>query len=244
MTRPDAVLDGWRDWPLPLTHRPRVQGEVPGGRTNRTFRLAGPGLGHDLLLRINCPDPGRLGIDRERERDIVVRTAEAGLSRPFLHWDPAHRFVVFPWLDGQPWTGRDLFDRAQRDRLWPLLERLGEIELDHPRRSYAEYLRAYLGRLASAGRLDARLDRAWRDFEPRLEAFDGAPWPARLVHHDLVPANILDLGDSLILIDWEYAAPGHPDIDRWSVEPETVGEPFIAELMTWINRLWERLVVA
>jgi aminoglycoside phosphotransferase (APT) family kinase protein len=62
------------------------------------------------------------------------------------------------------------------------------------------------------------------------------------VHHDLVPANVLDTGDRLVLIDWEYAAPGHPDIDRWSVDPWRVTEPFVAEMMDWINGLWERLV--
>jgi len=57
-----------------------------------------------------------------------------------------------------------------------------------------------------------------------------------------VPANVLDRGDELILIDWEYAAMGHPGIDRWSVDPSAIDEPFIAELMAWINRLWERLL--
>lgn len=86
------------------------------------------------------------------------------------------------------------------------------------------------------------LRRAWQDFEPRLRAFDASDRPARWVHHDLVPANVLDSGERLVLIDWEYAPVGHPEIDPWSVDPESCSKPFIAEMMSWINALWERLL--
>lgn len=48
-------------------------------------------------------------------------------------------------------------------------------------------------------------------------------------------------GSRLYLIDWEYAALGHPDIDLWGISPALVHEPFIHELARWTNDLWERV---
>jgi len=239
-----AALDGWSGWGLPLTGRPQLLHIVDGGRTNWNFRIAAPGLAGDLLLRLNHPDSVALGIDRTLERDILAVTADAGISRPFCHWDAADRFVVFPWLEARTWTKTDFASTHQRARLQSLIGRVHRIELDRPRRDYQAYLHHYLRQLKLAGPIEPALERRWAQFEPRLQAFAKAPWPARLVHHDLIPDNVLETNRRLYLIDWEYAAAGHPDIDTWSVDPETISDPFIAELMGWINDLWERLVAA
>ncbi|MDT8408875.1 MAG: phosphotransferase [Wenzhouxiangellaceae bacterium] len=239
--RLEQVLDGWREWGLPLGRRPRLVAPVPGGRTNRNFRLDAPGMEHDLLLRLNHPDPERLGIDRGLEHEILSLTAREGIGRRCCHWDPAARFALFPWLEARSWTLADMARPEQRVRLWPLLERLGQIRLQRPRRCYHAYLLHYWRQLEQAGRVEPDWVAAWQAFEPRLRSFAAADWPARLVHHDLIPENILDTGQRLYLIDWEYAAPGHPDIDAWSVDPGAAGEPFVAEMMGWINDLWERL---
>jgi thiamine kinase-like enzyme len=238
----DEIIDTWRDWGLTLSARPRPIERIESGRTNRNLRLSAPGIAEDLLLRINHPSGARLGIDRERERDILMLTAEAGISRPFWYWDPDHRFVIFPYRPGRAWRACDLDDRQQLARLRPLLERLHQLSPPWPRRRYHAYLLDYWRQLERAGRTDPDLERAWASFEPRLAAFDAADWPTRLVHHDLIPDNILETADGLYLIDWEYAAPGHPDIDLWAVDPQAVREPFVDELMAWINDLWERLI--
>lgn len=239
---PQSVLDSWPDWGLGLTHRPRLLGPVPGGRTNRNYRLGASGLERDLLLRINHPDPARLGIDREQERQILALTARAGLGRPVSYWDPQARFTLFPFLEACPWTQDDMAQPRQRRRLWPMLERLTSLTADLPRRRYSAYLLGYWRQLERQGKTDPRLRRAWSDFFPRLTDFDAAPWQARLTHHDLIADNILDDGQRLWLIDWEYAAFGHPDIDVWSLDPDAQLDPMIPEIMHWINNLWERLM--
>jgi len=242
--RLQAALSSWPDWGLDLRQGPRLIEPVPGGRTNLNFRLEAPGLGADLLLRLNHPEPARLGIDRSLEREIAGATADAGIGRPVLYWDPGHRFAVSEYLIARRWTAADFADPYQIGRLWPLVEQLREIDIGLPRRRYADYVRHYWHQLVACDAIDAWLEARWRAFEPEVEAFDRSGWQAGLVHHDLIPSNVLDTGDRLVLIDWEYAAAGHPDIDRWSIQPDSIGEPFIADLMTWINDLWERLAPA
>lgn len=238
----EELVDSWRDWNLGLTGRPHLIERIESGRTNENYRVGAPGLRSDLLLRINHPEPKRLGIDRELEREILAWTAGAGIGRSVWHWDPEQRFVIFPFLPGRTWTGNDLENPEQLDRLWPMIERLHRLEPTRPRRRYHAYLCHYWQQLERSGRVDSRLREAWQAFEPRLKAFDNADWKTRLVHHDLIPDNILETEGGLYLIDWEYAAPGHPDIDIWTVDPSAVREPFVAEMMDWINGLWERLI--
>ncbi len=237
----NTALDSWPQWPLALTDRPELVAPLPAGRTNRNYRLSAPGLTRDLVLRLNHPVPERLGIDRGLEHEILTRVAAAGIGRPVLHWDPQQRFAVFPYLEARTWRQSDLDCPEQRSRLWPLIKQFGRISLERPRRCYLDYLDHYWQSLMEKGSIAPELEREWHEFRPRLAAFDHSAWPVRLVHHDLVPANILDTGTRLYLIDWEYAAPGHPDIDIWAVEPAAVRDPFIPELMGWINGLWERL---
>ncbi len=237
----DSVLDGWRSWDLGLTRRPRVSHFMPEGSTNRSYRLEASGISGDLLLRINYPDPGRLGIDRKQEQRVLVLTAHAGLSRPLLFWDPEHRFALFPYLEARTWSRQDMNRTEQRRRLWPMLGQLHAIRTRLPRRSYHAYLLNYWSQLEQKGLIEPGWRLAWNEFAPRLQAFDAGLWRARLTHHDLIPENILDDGKRLWLIDWEYAAPGHPDIDVWTLDRKAVVDPFVPEMMSWINDLWERL---
>lgn len=239
----EQAIDTWRDWQLPLTGRPIVLGPIPGGRTNRSYRLRAPGLAYDLLLRLNNPYGPRLGIRRAEEALILEAVARAGLTRGACYWDPAQRFTLFQHINARTWSQNDLKDPAQRRRLEDCLGAARDIRPPTPCRSYVAYLTHYWQQLVAAGKVDSTLERRWQGFLPELEAFDRSGWTPVLTHHDLIPENILDTGRRLYLIDWEYAAVGHPDIDTWCLDPSRMQEPFIHELASWTNDLWERVVL-
>ncbi|MGD8177214.1 phosphotransferase [Marinimicrobium sp. ARAG 43.8] len=237
-----AALDTWPDWELPLTARPEVVARVPGGRTNRSYQLRAPGLRFDLLLRLNNPRAEQLGIRRESEAVILETVASAGLSRGACYWSPAHDFTVFRHVNARTWSARDFQSETQRRRLLEALGVVHQLRPDTPRRRYTDYLDHYWRQLEAAGALEASLKKQWADFRPALREFDESDWVPVLTHHDLIPENILENEDRLYLIDWEYAAVGHPDIDRWCLDPTLVRHPFIPELARWTNDLWERVL--
>lgn len=237
----ELALDTWQDWGMALKSRPVVIAQIPGGRTNLSYQLHAPGLPFDLLLRLNCPHGESLGIRRDDEKRILETVAAADVTREARHWSPDNRFTVFRHIDARTWNLRDLQNPHKRDRLLKTLARVHQLEPGTPTRHYQDYLNHYWRQLEAAGMLEADLEKAWRDFWPRLVAFDRAGWTPVLTHHDLIPENILETDERLYLIDWEYAAMGHPDIDRWCLDPALVLDPFIHELARWTNELWERV---
>lgn len=238
----EQALDTWPDWCMGLSGRPSVIAPVPGGRTNLSYQLQAPGLPYELLLRLNNPRGESLGIQREHEERILETVAAAGITRGAGYWSPDYRFTVFRHIDARTWSARDLLNPHQRRRLLEMLARVHQLQPETPRRHYAHYLDHYWQQLDSAGVIDSALARAWKEFRPRLRAFDRSGWQPVLTHHDLIPENILETDERLYLIDWEYAAVGHPDIDRWCLDPSLVLDPFVHELAQWTNELWERVV--
>jgi thiamine kinase-like enzyme len=70
-----------------------------------------------------------------------------------------------------------------------------------------QILRDYCHRLAAARHRLAHLVPGWINIVDRLEDVQ-VPMPIVFGHHDLLPANFIDDGKRLWLIDWEYAAFG------------------------------------
>lgn len=238
------ALLSWRDWGLPLSVQPTVVGLVPGGRTNRNYHLRTYGQGVDLVLRLNTRFAPRLGIRRTHEKEILQAVAEQRLAIAPLYWDPEGRYTIFPYTEARTWNAIDFADPRRRRQVWDLVEAAQKIKLATPVRRYSDYLMHYWQQLELAGVLDSALRYNWQVFYPKLFAFDEQrDWEPKLTHHDLIPENILETEDRIYLIDWEYAAMGHPEIDRWCLDSKSVSDPFVDLLARWTNDLWERLVL-
>lgn len=235
------ILASWHDWPLPLSAPPKVLGAIEGGRTNRNIKLQVKHQDPPIILRLHNLHSQQLGIDRQQEADIIQTVSRAGITPEPLYRDPLQRFVLLPYIEGRTWSQTDFQQQHQRLRLLELLAQVRRLTPAIPRRSYRQYLNNYWQQLIAAQAIDDDLSRRWQKFYPPLEHFDRQPWSASLTHHDVIPENIIDTGDRLYLIDWEYAALGHSDIDLWCIDPQLAQTPFIAELMHWTNDLWQRV---
>ena len=230
------VLASWPRWRVALRGPPLVVGRLEGGLTNESRRLdtdAGP-----AVLRLNHPAGERLGIDRHTEARVLDAVAAAGVAPAVWHNDPGAGFLVTELVNGRPWGQGDMGDPVQRQRLAAVVARYQALPLALAPRDYLAYLDNYWHQLRLAGAVaSADLTARWQHHRKAIARWQQSGWQPVLSHHDLTPGNILDTGERLVLIDWEYAAPGPAAIDGLSLGG-AVADP-VPALVALINDLWQ-----
>ncbi len=181
-----------------------------GGLSNASFRVDDDAGAH--VARVGSDFPFH-HVFRDREAAASRWAHEAGIAPQVrFHGDGV---LVTAFIEGETLDAAGV--RSWLDRVVDLLVRAHKTLRQrargpaaffcpfHVARDYAETLRA--GGHAIAPEL------------PRLEAIAAeletaqAPMPIVFGHHDLLPANWIDDGERLWLIDWEYAAFGSPMFD-------------------------------
>lgn len=184
---------------------------LPGGPLNRTFRLSD--AQQDLVLRLAGEGGTALGADRAAELAMLELAATAGLGPPVVLAEPSRGLLVTSRIEGRALSYDDARQPATLARIGGWLARLHALEpppdiagIDIAARaaSYLASLRAE-NPASPARELERRLARLRRSLPP----------PGRLVacHHDLHHLNLVDCGDTLVALDWEYAGPGDPAAD-------------------------------
>lgn len=241
----EQVLKTWPSWPSALDRPPQLLGVLLGGRTNVAYRIQVQENGRDFewVVRLNRQHSGRLGIDRQQEAVILDAVAGAGLIPKPIHIDTELGFLISPLIAGRTWQKSDFQSQKQRIRLRELLDQTHELSVSLPARHYGGYLAHFWQQLLARDAVSSQLKREWQSFQRDLEQFESAGWTPRLTHHDVIPENIVETGNRIFLLDWEYAAMGLSEIDYWAVDPGWIKEPMVCQIIQWINYLWECLVL-
>jgi thiamine kinase-like enzyme len=146
-------------------------------------------------------------VDRAREAMTARAAHAAGFGPAVIHTGPG--VMVTDFVSATTWSAADLC--ANPDKVGHLLRRFhtampaqvsGAAYLFWPFHVIRDYLRQL-----------ARLDLGhWSVLNLALEGIQ-PPQPIIFGHNDLLPANILDDGQRLWLIDYEYAGFGTPLFD-------------------------------
>ena len=225
---------------------PRPQA-VKGGITNRNFRIEVGG--QPYFLRLFGQETGRLGVDREAEVRCHTLAAGRGLAPPVLMWLPGGEGFVARWIEGGHSTPDDLARPANLERLARLLRECHEGAPFPPIPSPFEAVRR-LG-AGSPGSPAPSGARAALAILARLEQALMPPPHMAPIHNDVVPENVMDDGERLWLVDWEYAGQGDPFMDlgtvaaylnldtdacaaflqAWGGAPDATAETFLARVM-------------
>ncbi|MBV9139216.1 MAG: phosphotransferase [Hyphomicrobiales bacterium] len=207
--RTDArrIAEGLSCWSEPVTAEP-----LGGGLTNANFVVRH--RGERFVVRVGDDIP-RHQVMRFNERSAALAAHAAGISPRVLHHEPGALVVAF--VDGQVLSPEAVRDEKRLERIVELIRLCHTKMITHLRgpllmfwpfhilRDYEATLREGKSRFV---RELPRLAAAAVKLERRIGPIDVA-----FCHNDLLAGNLIDDGDRLWLIDWDYAGFNSPLFD-------------------------------
>lgn len=174
--------------------------QLSNGPTNSSFLLEQNG--ERFVLRLDKPAARELGLNRENEQEVLSHLATHGLAPAVIYCDVTEGVLLRPFLPGRAWTEQILNSKESLQRLARLLHRLHALAPVGAAFDPLGAARRYALHLATPDSATV-LQKA----ERLADELAGWPEPSVLCHNDPVCHNLVE-GESLSLIDWEYAAVG------------------------------------
>ncbi|MFI7691161.1 phosphotransferase [Nonomuraea sp. NPDC049655] len=215
-----------------LSGLPRSVEELPGGMTNRNYKVTTPdGV---YVVRVAASDGSLLGIDKDAEHADSLAAARAGVGAPVHGYLPEAGVLVIGFLPGRTFTEADLWEPANLERVAEVCRRLHAGPRFVRDFDMFEVQRGYLRIVQERG---FRLPAKYLDFMPVAaeirKCLAARAEPTVPCHNDLLPGNIVECGDRLHLIDYEYAGNNDPCFELGNLWSEADLPPgHLEELVT------------
>jgi thiamine kinase-like enzyme len=226
--RLDELLDR-----MPSTAgRPRSVADLPGGLTNRNLKVTTPA--GSVVVRLSAGATGLLEIDRAAEHANTRAAAGTGVGAPVLDHLPGEGVLVVGYLEGRTLSDADLRDPAMLRRVAQACRELhagprfgNDFDMFATQRRYLDIVRRH----------GFRLPPRYQEFAPAVEriraALAAVPEPTVPCHNDLLAENLIDAGDRIRIIDYEYAGNNDPCFELGNIWSEAALPPeHLDELVT------------
>jgi thiamine kinase len=183
---------------------------IRGGLSNYAWRVNHDGCGY--FLRLGGGGSESLGVDRRSECNLLGAVSAAGLAPDVVVCDPDRDLLVTRFVRAATWTRQAARETGNLRRIGAALRTLHSLPLRPGIRpvsfaAQARFLADQLGAGDGAHTALRRVAATAFDMLAGREAF------AALCHNDLHHLNILDDGERLWLVDWEYGGCGDPLFD-------------------------------
>lgn len=253
------ALNSWPYWQVETAlSEPTYIRELTSGLTNKSHVVR---MGERYyVIRLNEQGHCALAVNRLYEQRIVEKLSSLRLC-PTIVYPERHavehdqRFTVFEYIDGRTWDSHDFVDAKNQQRLLQTIETYQQVMVDIPEFDYLGCVHNYWEAVAQQNiTVNTHVASAFTDFCQHLDLFLKHAYTPVLSHHDLVPDNIMETQQGLVVLDWEYAGMGHPDFDtayikiyiEGSVGPQASAidivnineKPLMEQLINWLNYLW------
>ena len=206
-----------------LTPRSAVA-ELTGGLTNRNLRITTPD--GDVVARLSTPESALLAIDRSNEHANSVAAAQSGAAPEVVDYQPEVSVLVVRFVSGRTWRDADVLDPANAPRIASVCRQLhsgprfvGDFNMLVLQKHYLEIVQER----------GLRLPDRYLEFASHAAAIGDSlsvhPVPTVPCNNDLLAANVIDPGDRLWLIDYEYSGNNDPFFEIGNLWSEAKGTP-------------------
>jgi thiamine kinase-like enzyme len=207
MTHPRTRAASLKLWQGAVDPQP-----LSGGITNVNFLVED--AGRRYVVRVGDDIPIHQ-VKRFNELAASRAAAEAGISPAVVHSEPG--VLVLDYIEGKTLAAADIRRPEILEQALPLVARCHRELPKHLRGAALAFwvfhvIRDYGWTLKEGNSPHASLLPALSELAGRLEQAVG---PVEIVfgHNDLLPANFIDDGSRLWLIDWDYAGFNSPLFD-------------------------------
>ncbi len=199
-----AALNDLFDLVPSLASQPRTVEDLPGGLTNQNIKVATPGGVH--VVRLSRGDTSLLGIDRDAE-SFNTRAAEAsGAGAPFVDYRPDLGLLVIGFVGGHSYDNADLRGPGVLARV------AAAMRLLHAGPRFVNDFDMFVRQPTYLRTCQERSFRIPDDYLSYAAPFDrirrvleAHPLPTVPCNNDLLAGNIVDDGERIWLIDYDYA---------------------------------------
>ena len=200
MNQAEQRVRGLALWQGPIALQP-----LQGGVSNAGFKVVDAKASYAARVGEDYPFHQ---VSREREAIAARAAYRAGLSPEVVHTETG--IMVLRFLEARTLAEADVQKHWQA-----CVELVKRCHLEMPKRILGQgaifwvfqILRDYAATLVAKRHAQVAKVAGWMAIVDQLEAAQ-VPLPIIFGHHDLLPANFLDDGTRLWLIDWEYGAFG------------------------------------
>ncbi|MCF7981845.1 MAG: phosphotransferase family protein, partial [Pseudomonadales bacterium] len=209
----EQALQTYPHWKhLDCSEPPVVLKPLDEGLTNDCYLIQAGG--ERCILRLNALNSRAMGLDRVNEQVALRKAEKASLGPSVVYCAPNQGMLVTKYIEGKHWSPAEAKTERNIERLAQLLKQVHALpgigKYLIPKDVTDRYLRGIKAQfLIIPQRFQALEETMNRLMHESTRHFT----TRRLCHNDPVLGNIIDSGEQLFLIDWEYAAMGDPLFD-------------------------------
>ncbi len=193
---------------------------LSGGITNRNYRVDVAGQQERFVIRLAGNDTHLLGISREVEHAATVAAAGVGVGAEVVAFLRPEGYLVTRFIEGTPMADLDIHASHVIERVADSVRRFHEGPAIPGLFVPLRIVEAYRALARDNGvHIPPEFELA-QAIGRRVElALLQNPLELRPCHNDFLPGNLIDDGQRMRIVDWEYAGMGDPffDLGNFSV---------------------------